>query len=113
MLGSQAAFERPLRLPDDTAVPVRITQAASGAVPELLVAVEATTLSASDQEQICSQVRPTPFHMPLLSNTSSHAPRQALLASSPIINIEFPLNGPCPSPMQYLERTQIGVPKEK
>ncbi|CAL8467324.1 g6861 [Coccomyxa elongata] len=56
MAGSQAAFERPLRLPDDTAVPVRITQAASGAAAELSVAVEAATLSASDQEHICSQV---------------------------------------------------------
>ncbi len=73
MAGSQAAFKRPLRLPDDTAVPVCITQAASGAAAELSVAVEAATLSESDQEHICSQVRLTPSQTSLLLSCCFHA----------------------------------------
>lgn len=69
MPGSQAAFERPLRTADDTAVPVRITQTTGGT--ELSVAVHITVaLSATDEELIQSQVnRPACGHLtPVLNH---------------------------------------------
>ena len=70
MPGSQAAFERPLRTADDTAVPVRITQTTAGT--ELSVAVQSTVaLSAIDEELIQSQVKP-PAHEHLTPVPESH-----------------------------------------